>query len=61
MEELFEKAIKVDKLPTCHPKILALKKGLQNARQSIDEIPREAIQLNLRIPVKTAAKTISRN
>lgn len=60
IEELLENNMKKEKLPTCHPKILALKKGLQNTRDSIDEVPRDLIELNLPISVQTAANSISR-
>ena len=61
IEDLFEKPIKSEKLPTCHPKILALKKGLQNCRGAIDETPRGSIELNFPIPVQTAENSILRN
>ena len=60
IEELLENNIKKKKLPISHLKILALKKGLQNTRDSIDEVPRGVIELNLPISVQTAAYSISR-
>jgi len=37
-----------------HPKILSLKKELENNRATIDSIPRTRIQIKLPIPVQTA-------
>jgi hypothetical protein len=39
IEELFAKAIKSQTIPSCHPKIVLLKKGLQNCRASKDDTP----------------------
>ena len=60
VEKLFAKSIDDGTLPSCHPKILALKKGLQRARESVGVAPVGVINLNLPIPVLTSESTIIR-
>ncbi len=64
VEDLFELPINKknieEQLPACHPKMLAIKKGLHNTRESIDVLPKGVIDLNLPIAVQTAADTIKR-
>ena len=50
----------MEKLPDCHPKILALKKCLQGNRNSIDETPTGVIELTLPRPIQTVANKIIR-
>lgn len=57
LDSIFERAFKTG-LPTCHPKIMALKKELENHRDCVDEIPVGVIELSLPIPVQTAAESI---
>ena len=61
IEELFAKEIKTGKIPFCHPKIVQLKKGLQNYRDSKDDTPIGTIDLTLPIPVLTTENLISRS
>ena len=58
VDVIFEKSIKDGSLPKCHPKLMAIRKELENNRQSIDDIPRGVIELNLPIPVQTATDSI---
>ena len=60
IEAIFAKSIKVGSMPPCHPKILALKMGLQNNRNSVDDLPQGVMELTLPIPVQTTASSISR-
>lgn len=60
IEALFEKEIKEEKLPSCHPKIIGLKKCLQDNPKNIDEVPTGIINLTLPRAVQTASATISR-
>ncbi len=60
IEELFAKAIKSQTIPSCHPKIVQLKKGLQKCRASKDDTPVGTIDLTLPIPVLTSENSISR-
>ena len=54
---IFGKAFKHG-LPSCHPKVMALKKELENNRDSIDDIPQGCIEISLPIPVQTAPDAI---
>jgi hypothetical protein len=47
IEELFAKEIKTGTTPSCHPKVVQLKKGLQNCRASKDDTPIGTIELTL--------------
>lgn len=60
-EELFKKSIEDGSIQSYHPKIVALKKGLRNCRDSIDDIPVGVIDIELPIPVLTLENSISRN
>ena len=60
IEELFAKQIKTEKIPSFHPKIVQLKKGLQNYRASKDDTPIGTIDLTFPIPVLTSENSISR-
>jgi hypothetical protein len=60
IEELFAKEIKTGKIPYCHPKIVKLKKGLQNYRDSKDDTPIGTIDLTLPITNLTTENSISR-
>ena len=60
-EELFKKSIEDGCIQSYHPKIVALKKGLRNCRDSIDDIPVGVIDIELPIPVLTLENSISRN
>nr|CAH0101689.1 unnamed protein product [Daphnia galeata] len=61
IEKLFAKEIKTGKIPSGHPKIVQLKKGLQNYRDSKDDTPIGTIDLTLPIPVLTTENSISRS
>ncbi len=61
IESMFKKKIASGALGTWHPKILALKKELQQYRASIDSIPQGSIELTLPIPVQTSADSITRS
>jgi hypothetical protein len=61
IEGLFAKEIKTGKNQFCHPKIVQLKKGLQNYRDSKDDTPIGTIDLTLPIPVLTTENSISRS
>ena len=54
---IFGKAL-LSGLPACHPKIMALKKELENNRDSIDDIPQGVIEISLPIPVQTAPDAV---
>ena len=60
MEAVFAKKI-ASGMPSCHPKIVALKNGLKATRSCIDEIPQGVIELTLPIPVLTNADSIFRS
>lgn len=47
-------------MATCDPKILALKDDLKFNRQHKAQAPKGSIEINLPIPVQTAANTIKR-
>ena len=61
IEDLFAKEIKNKTIPKCHPKIVELKKCLEDTRASRDDTPVGLINLTLPIPVLTAEDTISRS
>ena len=59
---ILKKKIDSGDLPLCHPKIIALKKELQNygvTNHAIKSTPRGEITLHLPIPVETASDYIS--
>ncbi len=60
MEEVFAKKIAFG-IPSCHPKIVALKNGLKATRSCINEIPRGYIELTLPIAVLTNTNSIFRS
>ena len=60
IDDLFAKTIADGSLPSCHPKILALKKGLQNTRDAIGKAPVGITNLTLPISVLTSERTILR-
>ena len=60
IEALFQEEIDSGALPSCHPKILALKEDLKFTRENIGDIPRGAMELTLSIPVQTAGNTVTR-
>ena len=60
IEQLFEKEIKANQLHSYHPKIIQLKKSLENCRDSIDETPIGCIDLTLPIPVLTTTNSFSK-
>ena len=60
IEQLFEKEIKANKIPSCHPKIIALKKSLENCRDSCDATPIGQMDLTLPIPVLTTSNSFSK-
>ncbi|XP_032778823.2 uncharacterized protein LOC116917465 [Daphnia magna] len=60
IEALFGDEIKKAEMATCDPKILALKDDLKFTRQHKAQAPKGSIEINLPIPVQTAANTIKR-
>lgn len=60
IEEIFAKEIANKIIPSCHPKILALKADLQNTRDCIDEAPKGMMELSLPISVQTVANSVKR-
>ncbi|KZR98463.1 Uncharacterized protein APZ42_006114, partial [Daphnia magna] len=58
MEALFGEEIKKAEMAICDPKILALKDDLKFIRQHKAQAPKGSIEINLPIPVQTAANTI---
>lgn len=58
IEKIFSHEI-ADNLPSCHPKIEALKKDLERTRDSIDEVPKGSIEFTLPISVQTVSTSIS--
>ena len=58
IEAIFSKEI-ASGLPSCHPKIVELKKDLESTRESIEEIPRGSIEITLPISVQTVSSSIS--
>ena len=58
IENIFVKEISQG-LPSCHPKIVALKQDLERTRDSIDDIPRGSIDITLPISVQTVSSSIS--
>jgi len=59
-DALFAREIKLGTVPSCHPKILALKKDLEKHRDSPDEAPKGVMMLTLPIRVQTDLSSISR-
>ena len=60
IDAIFEKQVKAAKLPSCHPKILALKKELHSRRETIDDTPTGVMELTLPISVQTSSDSITR-
>ncbi len=60
VDRLFRKSIASGALPDCHPKIVALKRGLQRNRASVSKAPVGVINLNLPISVLTSESSIDR-
>jgi hypothetical protein len=58
IDRLFRKSIASGALPDCHPKIVALKRGLQRNRASMSKAPVGVISLNLPISVLTSESSI---
>jgi hypothetical protein len=57
IEGVFSKKIAAG-MPSCHPKIVAMKNGLASTRNSIDKTPQGYVELAIPIPVQTNADTI---
>ena len=59
IDAIFAKQVLEKKMAAYHPKILALKKNLQDCRDTIDSTPKGVMELSLPIPVQTASDSIT--
>lgn len=60
MEDMFKGPIRSKKMTSYHPKVLALKLGLQKYRERVDSIPEGTIEIPLPIQVQTGPQTWSK-